>query len=172
MAKLYLGLYMIYRGVIATPDYSNIDENQMIITSIRTYEKDHTDGVVYVNGEKFGRSLEDAGRPAGVKIPKETAIPEGAYKVQITFSPYFQRKMIVLYNIDDDHSIDRQGVRFTGIRVHGGNNIEHTAGCLIIAKTVNGKGKASGSLELKLTEIVQIALDDGKEVIWVISEAA
>ena len=66
----------------------------MIITTLRTYKKDHTDGIVFVNGEQFGYSLEDAGRPQGVKIPEETAIPEGAYKVLITHSPAFQRPMI------------------------------------------------------------------------------
>lgn len=143
----------------------------MIITSLRTYRKNHTDGVVYVNGEQFGYSLEDAGRPMGVKIPEETAIPEGSYKVQITFSPHFQRHMIVLYNVDDDHSIVRHGVRFTGIRVHGGNTIGHTAGCLLVAETTNNAGNISGSLESKLTERVKRALDAGNDVRWVISEA-
>lgn len=143
----------------------------MIITTLRTYKKDHTDGVVFVNGTQFGYSLEDAGRPQGVKIPEETAIPEGAYKVLITHSPAFQRQMIIVFNVDDDHSIERKGVRFTGIRMHGGNNIEHTAGCLMVAQHTDNKGKIWGSLELELTNMVQDALDEGQEVYWVISEA-
>jgi len=143
----------------------------VIITTLRTYKKDHTDGVVFVNGTQFGYSLEDAGRPQGVKIPEETAIPEGAYKVLITHSPAFQRQMIIVFNVDDDHSIERKGVRFTGIRMHGGNNIEHTAGCLMVAQHTDNKGKIWGSLELELTNMVQDALDEGQEVYWVISEA-
>jgi len=143
----------------------------VIITTLRTYKKDHTDGIVFVNGAQFGYSLEDAGRPQGVKIPEETAIPEGAYKVLITHSPAFKRQMIIVFNVDDDHSIERKGVRFTGIRMHGGNNIEHTAGCLMVAQHTDNKGKIWGSLELELTNMVQDALDEGQEVYWVISEA-
>jgi len=143
----------------------------VIITTLRTYKKDHTDGIVFVNGKEFGYSLEDAGRPQGVKIPEETAIPEGAYKVLITHSPAFKRQMIIVFNVDDDHSIERKGVRFTGIRMHGGNNIEHTAGCLMVAQHTDNKGKIWGSLESELTNMVQDALNEGQEVYWVISEA-
>lgn len=141
----------------------------MIITTLRTYRKDHTDGVVYVNGKEFGYSLEDAGRPAGVKIPEETCIPEGAYKVKITQSPHFKRPMIILYNVDDDLSIERQGVRFTGIRVHGGNTIEHTAGCLMVARKTDNKGKIQVSLEAQIFGIVKRALSID-DVYWVITE--
>lgn len=142
----------------------------MIINTFRTYQKDHTDGKVYVNGNYFGNSLEDAGRPLGVKIQDETCIPEFTYQVKITRSPAFKRNMIVLFDTEYDHSINRHGVRFTGIRVHGGNNIEHTSGCVIVAKKSDGKGKVSGSLERELTVLVQAALDDQQEVYWVISE--
>ena len=141
----------------------------MIITSLRTYKKDHTDGRVFVNGEKFGHSLEDAGRPPGVKIAAETCIPEGTYKVSVTLSKKFGRYMLVLYNIDDDHSVDRAGVRFTGIRVHGGNNIEHTAGCIIVAKNSDKRGKVSGSLEKALVALVGKAQSAGEDVLWCIT---
>ena len=143
----------------------------MIITTLRTYQKDHTDGVVYVNGDEFGYSLEDAGRPNGVKIAAETAIPEGSYKVKISRSPRFKRDMLIVYNVENDHSIERHGVRFTGIRMHGGNNIEHTAGCLMVAEHTDYNGKIWGSLESELYEKVKGALDAGNEVYWVISEA-
>jgi len=142
----------------------------MIITTIRTYQKDHTDGVVFVNGDHFGYSLEDAGRPAGVKIAEETAIPEGTYTVKITHSPAFERDMLIVFNVDNDHSIERHGVRFTGIRVHGGNDISHTAGCLMVAQHTDGKGKIWGSLEDELFSRVQDELDSGNKVLWVISE--
>ena len=142
----------------------------MIINSIRTYEKTHTDGVVYVNGEKFGYSLEDCGRPHGVKVPEETAIPEGTYQVSITHSPSFKREMIIIFNIHDDHSIRRHGVRFTGIRCHGGNNISHTAGCIMVAQWTDNSGTIKNSLEGELTDMVRNALDNGEDVKWVISE--
>jgi len=141
----------------------------MIITLLRKYEKDHTDGRVFVNGDKFGESLEDAGRPPGVKIAAETCIPEWTYKVAISYSNKFKRDMLVLYNIDDDHSVERMGVRFTGIRMHGGNNIEHTAGCVMVAKDSNKKGRISGSLERDLFTLVKVAIDKGEDVLWVIT---
>lgn len=142
----------------------------MIITSLRTYQKDHTDGRVFVNGDKFGESLEDAGRPTGVKIVGETCIPEGTYEVAITHSNKFGRDMLVLYNVDDDHSIERCGVRFTGIRNHGGNDINHTAGCLMTAINSDKKGKIWGSLESELLLTVKNAIDAGDIVLWVIAE--
>ena len=139
----------------------------MIITSLRTYEKDHTDGRVFVNGKFFGHSLEDAGRPNGVKIAAETCIPEGAYKVIVNHSNRFKRDMLLLYNIDADYSVDRVGVRFTGIRAHGGNNIEHTAGCIIVAEHSDHKGKVWGSLEGELHDEVRRAIDQDEKILWV-----
>jgi len=144
----------------------------MIINSLRTYGKTHTDSRVFLNGEHFGYGLEDAGRPHGVKIAGETAIPEGTYNVSISYSPAFEREMIVIYNIDDDHSIERHGVRFTGIRAHGGNNIAHTAGCLMVARNTDNAGKIWGSLETELFQRVKEVLDGGSPVLWVISEDA
>jgi len=141
----------------------------MIITTLRTYEKDHTDGRVFMDSEFFGHSLEDAGRPPGVKIYAETCIPEGAYKVGISYSNRFKREMLVLYNVDDDHSIERFGVRFTGIRPHGGNKIEHTAGCPLIAEHSDKKGKVWGSLEAMLFNLVEQAINNGDEVLWAVT---
>lgn len=141
----------------------------MIITTLRTYEKDHTDGRVFVNDQLFGQSLEDAGRPPGVKIAAETCIPEGAYLVSISYSPAFDRDMVIIYNVVDDHSIERMGVRFTGIRMHGGNNIEHTAGCPMVARNSDKKGKIWGSLEGVLFDLVKAEIDKDEEVLWVIT---
>lgn len=142
----------------------------MIITTLRKYEQKHTDGRTFVNGEFFGHSLEDVGRPHGVKIAKETCIPEGTYKVAISYSPSFKRDMLILYNVDDDHSIERHGVRFTGIRSHGGNDVSHTAGCPMNAKHSDKKGKISGSLEKPLFYQVKQAIDSGEEVRWIFIE--
>lgn len=129
----------------------------MIINQFRNYLIDCTVSDVYVNGMKFGEALEDEGRPAGVKIQDETCIPEGVYKVAITRSNRFQKDMMVLYNVEDDHSVKRDGVRFTGIRVHRGSTIEHTAGCVLMA-----------NYEI-LQDMVQQALDAQEPVFWVIT---
>lgn len=126
----------------------------MIISELRTYHKDRTTSRIFVNGEYFDTCLEDAGRPVGVKVQDETCIPEATYKVEITRSNRFQKDMMVLYNVDHDHSVEVGGVRFTGIRVHSGSTIAHTAGCPLIRRY------------RELQEMVAAALDRMEEVLW------
>lgn len=143
----------------------------MIFNQLRTYKANHTDSVIYANGNFVCYGLEDIGRPAGVKIAKETCIPEGCYIAEVTYSPAFKREMVILYNIKDDHSIERHGVRFTGIRQHGGNNVEHSAGCGIVAKHTNRDGRVWESMEAEITKLVKNSQEAGEKVFWVISES-
>ena len=55
-------------------------------------------------------------------MPELTAIPEGTYKVEITWSAKFSQLMPILLNVPN----------FTGIRIHWGNTAEDTAGCLLV----------------------------------------
>jgi len=143
----------------------------MIINCFRKYKKDCTMGEVFINGKFFGYTLEDPGRPANVKIPGDTCIPEGVYEVMVNHSPKFQRKMTLLRN-KPDGAIERSGVRFTGIRVHGGNTHEHTAGCPLIASNTNHIDKVRGSLEKEFTELVSNHIAMGpSHPLWVVSEA-
>ena len=129
----------------------------MIINQFREYLQDKTCSAVFVDGIEYGQSLEDVGRPVGVKIQNETCIPEGVYKVAITDSPTFHKPLMILYNVDHNLSIERDGVRFTGIRVHSGSTVGHTAGCVLI--------KGYQSLQAQ----VQEAISSGELVLWVIS---
>lgn len=141
----------------------------MIINSFRSYKKDATISKLFVDNKKIGSVLEDIGRPVGVKIQDDTCIPEGSYYVRVTDSPTFKRPMIILFNVPEDHSIQRDGVKFTGIRVHGGNNTDHTSGCLIVAKHTNNIDRVTESIESELKEVILAALAKGEEVMWVIS---
>lgn len=129
----------------------------MIISSLRTYLKDETVSRVFVDGSYFDSCLEDAGRPPNVKVQDETCIPEGAYKVAITRSNRFGKDMMILFNVDADMSVWRDGVRFTGIRVHAGSSIEHTAGCLLVPRY------------RELQPQVKAALDAGEDVYWIVT---
>jgi hypothetical protein len=131
----------------------------VIITQLRTYEKTSTKGELYVDGKKLaGETLEDCGRPQGVKIQDETCIPEGEYSVQITLSNRFKKLMIVLYNEPSDHSVRDGTVKWTGIRVHSGVTIEHTAGCVLYKQYP------------LLQDMIQRALDAKEPVYWVIGQ--
>lgn len=52
------------------------------------------------------------------------AIPEGWYKIQVTHSPKFGRLLPLLYYVPG----------FEGIRIHAGNNRNHTSGCILVGE--------------------------------------
>ncbi len=79
--------------------------------------------------------LEDEARPEGVKIKKETCIPEGVYSLRITFSNRYQRYMPLVYNTDDLRVTDSRGKSWAGIRIHSGNTKKDTEGCLLTGKS-------------------------------------
>jgi hypothetical protein len=136
-----------------------------VIVQIRKYYKNHTFSSIYVNGDWFCYCLEDAGRPVNVKIPNETCIPEGVYDVGISHSMKFNQEMINLYN-QPDFTVQRDGIKFTGIRVHGGNKIDHTSGCPLVAYRADAeKGIIWNSASDDLMKLVE----DLKITTWVIS---
>lgn len=101
----------------------------------------YTIGKMYLNGEYFCDTLEDAIRP--VKIPNETAIPAGTYKVEVTYSPRFKRNLPLLVDVPN----------YTGIRIHNGSNKDHTSGCILVGfNTAKGKLTNSRKISDQLTE--------------------
>ena len=104
----------------------------------------YTIGKMYLNGEYFCDTLEDAIRP--VKIPNETAIPAGIYKVEVTYSPRFKRNLPLLVDVPN----------YTGIRIHNGSNKDHTSGCILVGFNTS-KGILSDSRKIsdKLTNLLE-----------------
>jgi hypothetical protein len=100
-----------------------------------------TVGTVYVDGVKICRSIEDCvrerqGEPVSDwKIPGETAIPSGDYKVTITPSTRFKRDLPLINGVDG----------FSGVRIHTGNTSEDTEGCIIVGMTWDGDDFVGGS---------------------------
>ena len=104
----------------------------------------YTIGKMYLNGEYFCDTLEDAIRP--VKIPNETAIPAGIYKVEVTYSPRFKRNLPLLVDVPN----------YTGIRIHNGSNKDHTSGCILVGFNTS-KGILSDSRKIsdQLTSLLE-----------------
>lgn len=81
-----------------------------------------TKGEMLANGVHLGYTCEDVDRrleSGGTKVPKETAIPRGRYRVILSFSNRFQKIMPEVLGVP----------QFTGIRIHGLNNPSQTEGC-------------------------------------------
>lgn len=69
-------------------------------------------------GLHSGMSLDEI---KAIKVKKATAIPAGTYEVVISWSDRFQQYMPLLLNVPG----------FDGIRIHTGNKIADTDGCLL-----------------------------------------
>jgi hypothetical protein len=116
----------------------NLINNKMntdIVIKRSSYSLNTTIGDVYLGGskEKFCYSLEDTVRGEGIKIPGETAIPNGVYNWHITFSNRFKRDMISIYTEPNGYELKSKGISFKGLRIHGGNKSKDTHGCPLVA---------------------------------------
>lgn len=141
----------------------------MIITQIRDYFPEYTQSKLYIDGgDRFCWVLEDQKQPYGIKVPGETCIPEGAYRVAITRSTRWKKDMLILFN-QNDCSIERDGVRFTGIRPHGGNDVDDTDGCPLCAYKSNHNGKVWQRASDDILPRVEYAVGRGERIYWVIS---
>ena len=88
----------------------------------RFFFEKYTTGDLLIDGAWFCRVCEDRMRDFGQKVPGETCIPVGRYRVEITMSVRFGCMMPLLLNVEG----------FAGIRIHPGNTAADTAGCLLV----------------------------------------
>ena len=116
------------------------------------YTADTTIGKLFIDGEYFSYTLEDAVRPPNIKVYGSTAIEDGTYKVELTYSPKFGRVLPFLHMVPN----------FTWIRMHGGNDKDDTEGCILVAKHRAGAAKIYDSMIDELVEKLE-----GKEDIYI-----
>jgi len=142
----------------------------MIITQLRTYYQDYTEGELFINGGKrWCWTLEDVGRPTNVKVKHQTCIPEGHYSVAINYSSRFQRYMLLLYN-QKNKTVQQSGITFTGIRPHGVNDVDDTSGCIGLAYQTNHNGIVWDKASDDLFHLVKKFIDQGERIDWIITQ--
>lgn len=117
----------------------------------------------YLRGEKFiyiCDTLEPQWRDyakGARKIKGKSAIPEGRYPVVITYSPTFKKWLPLLVNVP----------MFEGIRIHAGNTVEDTKGCILVGENLK-KGMVLNSR--KYVKIVKEKIVEAKgkgEGVWI-----
>jgi len=102
-------------------------------------------GRLYIDNQFFCWTLEDVVRKE--KIKHKTAIPEGNYTVSLTYSNRYKKDMPLIWNFQEPlegggtQGIVDNGMIFRGVRIHGGNNIKHTSGCILVGKDIDEEKK-------------------------------
>ena len=118
--------------------------------------KDSTIGELLIDGYFECYTLEDEVRPTGEKVPGETAISAGTYKLVIDKSDRFKRLMPHLLDVP----------MFTGVRIHSGNTDEDTEGCILVGSTIvneNFIGNSKVAFD-QLFSKLKLTFDLGEEI--------
>lgn len=119
--------------------------------------EEYTEGVlIYLNAnEELCDTLEDTVRDFNMdgdlkdegeeKVYGKTAIPFGVYPIEVTYSPKFKKKMVLIKDVPE----------FTGIRMHWGRTANNSEGCPLVGEKVqSGELKNTGMTDF----LVQLLL--------------
>ena len=110
----------------------DVDKNESICDTLEDKIRD-------INGDG---KLEG---PDEQKVYGKTAIPYGRYSIKVTWSPAFQREMVLVRNVP----------HFSGIRLHWGRTAEQSQGCVLVGeKDGDGTLKNIGMTD-KLVEMLK-----------------
>ena len=121
----------------------------MLLSLIRTNATpDETTGILLIGGKPFCGTLEPPTVP-NAQHPKG-AIPLGWYRLTLTKSPKFGRVLPLLNYVPG----------FEGIRIHAGNNRDHTAGCILVGQLSGSTLLHSRTFEQELVSKLQKHPDD------------
>ncbi len=96
----------------------------MLIEVKRKLCKGYTEGVMSIDGKYFCDTIEDEYRDLSVvaKVPGETCIPFGEYRLVLSHSRRFVRVLPEILRVP----------HFEGIRIHSGNTRVDTEGCILV----------------------------------------
>lgn len=134
----------------------------MLLTVTRRWFTDKsTIGTLSIDNVQFCYTLEDVVRAPGVKIPGETAIPEGTYRVSFRWSEKHGCNVPHVENVPG----------FEQIEIHAGNYPSDTLGCLLCGETRGTNFIGSSKMTIaKLYPLIAHALVAGEVLIAYRSE--
>lgn len=118
-------------------------------------------GKLHVNGIRQFYTIEDKVRQvrglkvSSWKVPGQTAIPTGTYRIIINYSNRFKRRLPQLLDVPG----------FEGIRIHSGNTDKDTEGCILVGthRTSNGVANSRFACDVLQSEIER-AIKNGRAV--------
>lgn len=124
-----------------------------------------TIGDLTIDGEPFTHTLEDLPRTA--KIPGETCIPAGIYRVELTESPAVRRGALWSPNEKGLLPLLVGVPGFEGVRIHAGNSDKDTRGCILVGSWRGGEFLYNSRDALaSLMDMLEIAVI-AKRPIWI-----
>lgn len=134
-------------------------------------KKDYTVGELSVDGVYFCDTLEDRDRLyfGEKKVPTQTAIPCGKYKVAMNIvSPKYSKKpeFVAYCKAKMPRILDVP--QFDGILIHPGNTAGDTAGCLLVGENKAVGRVVNSTLVWKRLYIKMKAAHDRGETITII----
>lgn len=140
-----------------------------------TYKPTYTVGKLYIDDKYYCDTLEDVVRDINrdgdlndtgeSKVFSQTAIPQGEYTVDFTYSPKFKKNMALIVGV----------VGFDGIRIHGVlpkaiATSKHTEGCILVGKnTVVGGLTDAHKYQVDINKLIGMAHDEFKTITITIS---
>ena len=101
------------------------------------------------NGVEICDTLEPVHRDykgGELKVPRKSAVPEGTYPVVVTKSKKFGKYLPLLVGVPG----------FEGIRIHSGNTVNDTEGCILVGQNlIKGKVLLSRLTLEKLMRLIE-----------------
>jgi hypothetical protein len=136
-----------------------------LILHRRFLGEEYVIGSLYINNEYFCDALEDKDRGLTqstpldeirkIKIPHETPIPTGIYKVIVNLSPAKRRMLPRLLDVPG----------FSGALIHRGNTKNDSSGCILAGENkVKGRVVNSAEYEKRLVKLLTEAQERGEEI--------